>query len=51
MNRPADLLFEKIAPKNGVIEVRLSNSHGGEAILQALEVGPDPSMDKGDSTH
>jgi hypothetical protein len=51
MNRPADLLFEKIAPKNGVIEVRLSNSHGGEAILQALEVGPDPSMDKGGSSN
>ncbi len=39
LNQPVDLTFNKITPLNGVIEVRLSNSHGGEALLQALEVG------------
>jgi hypothetical protein len=42
LNRAVDLVFDDIAPQNGVIEIRLSNSHGGEAILQALEVGPGP---------
>lgn len=43
-NRPADLMFNNIQPKNGIIEVRLT---GGEvrgrqceAILQALEIAP-----------
>ena len=42
MNRAVDLIFNDITPKNGIIEVRLANTHEGEAILQALEVGPGP---------
>ncbi|HOJ32844.1 MAG TPA: malectin domain-containing carbohydrate-binding protein [Candidatus Hydrogenedentes bacterium] len=38
--RAADIVFNGIQPKNGVIEVRLWNQHGGEAVLQALECGP-----------
>ena len=38
-----DLVYEKIEPKNGIIEVRLKggyvNGRQSEAILQALEVG------------
>ena len=40
MHRAVDLVFEDIAPVHGVIEVRLRNDHQGEAILQALEIGP-----------
>jgi hypothetical protein len=39
-NTALDLLFDNIAPKNGIIEVRLANTHGGEAALQALELVP-----------
>ena len=31
-----------IEPKNGVIEVRFSNDLGGDAMVQALEVGTGP---------
>ncbi len=41
LNSAHDLVFHKISPRNGVIEIRFSNSHGGEAICQAVEVGPD----------
>lgn len=40
LNRAVDLVFNTIRPQNGIIEVRLRNKHQGEAILQALEVGP-----------
>jgi len=43
INKALDLVFYDISPKNGVIEIRLSNQHGGEAILQAMEVGPNPA--------
>jgi hypothetical protein len=33
-------VFNEIEPANGIIEVRFSNPHGGEAAVQALEVGP-----------
>jgi hypothetical protein len=43
-NKPADLVYNNIEPHNGVIAVRLSGATlracQGEAILQALEVGP-----------
>jgi hypothetical protein len=48
-NRAVDLVFNDLAPKNGVIEIRLKGAIGkpaaakdekGEAFLQALEVGP-----------
>jgi len=44
-NKAVDLVFNKIQPENGAIEVRLLNRHGGEAMLQALEVGPGPGGD------
>lgn len=38
--RAVDLVFEGIKPKNGIIEIRFTGSYGGEAIVQAIEVGP-----------
>jgi hypothetical protein len=38
--KAVDLVFNNIEPRSGVIEVRFSNEHGGEAAVQALEVGP-----------
>lgn len=40
INHAVDLVFNDIEPKNGVISIRLRNDHGGEAIVQAIEVGP-----------
>ncbi len=40
LGRAVDLVFNGIQPKNGIIEVRFTGSHGGEAIVQAIEVGP-----------
>lgn len=37
--RAADLVFAGIEPENGVIAVRVRSTTGGEAILQAAEVG------------
>jgi hypothetical protein len=40
-NRAADLVFNGITPRHGIIEVRLKGAWAGaEAFLQALEVGP-----------
>ena len=39
-HKAVDLVFNDIEPRNGVIEVRFSNDHGGEAMVQAPEVGP-----------
>lgn len=43
-NRPVDLVYDNIQPKNGVIEIRLVGDvidhTPTEAILQAVEVGP-----------
>ena len=40
LDKAADLVFNNIEPQHGVIEVRFTNKHQGEAIVQALEVGP-----------
>ena len=40
LGRPVDLVFNGIEPFNGVISIRLKGSFGGEAIVQAVEVGP-----------
>jgi len=37
--RAVDLVFNDIQPENGVIAIRLSGTYGGEAIIQAMEVG------------
>jgi hypothetical protein len=39
MNRPVDLVFENIQPKNGVIEIKFTGGDQGQAIVQAIEVG------------
>jgi hypothetical protein len=44
LNRAVDLVFNNIAPRNGVIEIRFKSARaiggGREAFVQALEVGP-----------
>ena len=45
-NRAADLVFDEIAPRNGVIDIRFTGGDAeqgvfGEAFVQAIEVGPD----------
>jgi hypothetical protein len=44
MNAPADLVYNGIEPRNGIIEVRLAGDElrgrQCEAMIQALEVGP-----------
>jgi hypothetical protein len=41
-NRTADLVFDDIAPRDGIIEVRCQGACGCHAFAQALEVGPGP---------
>jgi hypothetical protein len=38
--RAADLVFNGLQPRSGVIALRFTGSSGGEAIVQAIEVGP-----------
>jgi hypothetical protein len=40
LGKAADLVFDNIEPKNGAIAIRFRNRFGGEAIVQAVEVGP-----------
>lgn len=44
MNRPVDLVFNNISPKNGIVEIRFAGDEIGgqqcEAIIQAVELGP-----------
>lgn len=40
MFKAVDLVFNEVNPSHGAIEVRFINKHGGEAMVQALEVGP-----------
>jgi len=40
MRRAVDLVFNNIQPANGIISIRFKGSYGGEAIVQAIEVGP-----------
>lgn len=42
MNRAADLVFNDIRPKHGVIAVRFTGCNGAEAVVSAIEVGPGP---------
>ncbi len=42
LRKAADLVFDNIEPKNGCIAIRFRNCFGGEAIVQAIEVGPGP---------
>ncbi len=40
LRKAADLVFDNIEPRNGCIAIRFRNRFGGEAIVQAIEVGP-----------
>lgn len=41
--KPADLVFNDVKPQNGVLAIRFWNRHGGEAMVQAIEIGPGQS--------
>ncbi len=40
LNTACDLVYDGIVPENGIIELRFTNNHGGEAICQAIEIEP-----------
>ncbi|UCD28421.1 MAG: hypothetical protein JSV03_15270 [Planctomycetota bacterium] len=40
LNKAVDLVFNDILPHHGIIDIRFTGSNGGEAIIQAIEVGP-----------
>ena len=40
LGKAVDLVVNDIEPRHGVIAVRFRSRHGGEAIAQAVEVGP-----------
>ncbi len=42
MGRAVDLVFEDIEPAHGVVMVELLPTYAGEAMVQAIEVGPGP---------
>jgi len=42
IGRASDLVYDGIAPSHGVIALRFRNTHGGEAAVQAVEIGPGP---------
>ena len=56
-NKAVDLVFNHVAPENGVMEVRFTSqpvAEGnevvrGEAFVQAIEIGPADSLAGGDS--
>ena len=41
--KPVDLVFNDIKPEHGVIAIRFWNRFGGEAMVQAIEIGPGQS--------
>jgi hypothetical protein len=43
LGKAVDLVLNDIRPKNGVISIRLWNRFSGEAMIQAIEVGPGAS--------
>jgi hypothetical protein len=40
-----DLVFNEVEPKGGVLAIRFWNRHGGEAMVQAIEIGPGASAE------
>ncbi len=38
--RAVDLVFSNVRPQNGVIGLRFTGQAGGQAMVQAIEVGP-----------
>jgi hypothetical protein len=43
LGKPADLVFNDIKPEHGVIAIRFWNRFSGEAMVQAVEIGPNQS--------
>jgi hypothetical protein len=43
LGKAVDLVFNDIPPKNGVVALRFWNRFGGEAMVQAIEIGPGQS--------
>lgn len=41
-HRAVDLVFNGVRPEHGVIALRFTGNPGGEAMVQAIEVGPGP---------
>ena len=40
LGKAADLVFNDIKPENGVIAIRFWHRTSGEAMVQAIEIGP-----------
>jgi hypothetical protein len=40
LNKAVDLVFNDVQPMNGIVSIRFRNRHAGEALVQAIEVGP-----------
>jgi hypothetical protein len=40
LGKAVDLVFNDIKPEHGVIAIRFSNRFAGEAMVQAIEIGP-----------
>jgi len=36
-----DFRFDGVRPRNGIVEIRFAGTNGGEAFVQAIEVGPE----------
>jgi hypothetical protein len=43
LGRAVDLVFNDIRPQHGVLAIRFWNRFGGEAMIQAIEIGPGTS--------
>ena len=43
LGKAVDLVFNDIKPQNGVIAIRFWNRMSGEAMVQAIEIGPGQS--------
>ena len=42
LNRAVDLVFDDIEPQHGMVAINFTGPNDGEAIVQAIEVGPGP---------
>jgi hypothetical protein len=43
LGKAVDLVFNDVKPRNGVLAIRFWNRHAGEAMVQAIEIGPGQS--------
>jgi hypothetical protein len=47
VGKPLDLVFNDIRPENGVLAIRFWHRFSGEAMVQAIEIGPSRSAPGG----